>query len=65
MAVFETFDFLKAWNYVVHVWIREYLYLPMIRWTSSKILAFLWSFTASYLVHDYVLFVSLGNYLFF
>lgn len=53
------FEMFTLWNYVVHSWIKRYVYKPIIRRCNSPYVATLVSFLISFFVHDYIIAVSL------
>lgn len=44
---------LTLWNFLIHSWIKEYLYRPVVKRTKNKPMALLLSFLISWLFHDY------------
>ena len=54
----DAMDFMRTWNYLIHSWIVEYLYKPVLRSTGSKPFAIFVVMAMAGLVHDYVINMS-------
>ena len=50
----------SLWNYMIHVWIARYIFVPCIRRTRSRIFAILYTFTISAFFHDYLISFAVG-----
>ena len=51
----DAMDFMRTWNYLIHSWIVEYLYKPVLRSTGSKPFAVFVAMAMAGLVHDYII----------
>lgn len=48
------------WNYMIHLWIARYIFIPCIKRTKSRIFALLYTFTISAFFHDYLISFAVG-----
>ena len=53
-------SFWSRWNTLIHSWISEYLFKPLVNLTNSAKTAMISSFVASALIHEYITGFSLG-----
>ena len=53
------YHMLNKWNFLIHSWISEYLFKPMIRRTGNRISAAFVAFIVSMLAHDVVVAIPL------
>lgn len=51
----DVFHFMRNWSYLVHTWLKEYTYKPVVKITGSTFTASLSAFVVSFVVHDYVI----------
>ena len=59
------FDMLTLWNFLIHSWIKEYLYRPIVKRTKSRPIALILSMLISFLIHDYCICIPLKIYFFY
>lgn len=50
----------SLWNYMIHLWIARYIYIPVIKLTRSRPFALLYTFILSAFFHDYVISFAAG-----
>ena len=55
ISAVDAMDFLRTWNYLIHSWITEYLYKPVLRSTGSKPFGLFVVMALAGLIHDYVI----------
>ena len=61
MSSKDLMDFLRTWNYLIHAWIVEYLYKPVLQATSSKPIAVFVAMAMAGIIHDYMISIC-GEY---
>lgn len=60
----NVFYFLRIWSFLVHVWLKDYIYKPVMWKTGSTFLATICSFGLSFIVHDYIVCINMEGYFF-
>jgi sterol O-acyltransferase len=50
----------SLWNYMIHLWIARYIFVPCIRATRSRIFSVLVTFALSAFFHDYLISFAMG-----
>jgi len=60
----DPMDFMRTWNFLMHAWIAEYVYKPVLRSTGSKPIPTFVVMAIAGLGHDYV-FIMAGKFFLF